>query len=125
MIIRLLIVAFGGSVGAVLRYIFYELIEKHHHSDFPWATITVNLFGSLIIGFLWGYFTRNYLSPAGRLMLFVGILGSFTTFSTFAFDNFSLIREGNFTLMTVYLLASNIIAIFLCIGGYQLSKMIA
>ncbi len=125
MIIKLLVVAFGGSIGAVLRYIIYELLEKVHHSDFPWATLTVNLLGSFAIGFLWGYFARTYVSPAIRLMVFVGILGSFTTFSTFAFDNFSLLKDGNFTLMTSYLLISNFVAIFLCIAGYHLSKTLA
>lgn len=124
MLTKTLVVAFGGSLGAVLRYLLYELIEKSYHSDFPWATLTVNLLGSLVIGFLWGYFARTYVSPAIRLMVFVGILGSFTTFSTFAFDNFSLLKDGNFTLMAAYLLISNFVAIFLCIGGYQLSKMI-
>ncbi len=122
MIFKLLVVAFGGSIGAVLRFLIYETVEKTHHSDFPWATLTVNLLGSLAIGFLWGFFARNYVSPAVRLMVFVGILGSFTTFSTFAFDNFSLLKDGHFTLMTAYLLVSNIAAVFLCIGGYQLSK---
>ncbi len=124
MIFKLLVVAFGGSIGAVLRFLMYEWIEKLHHSDFPWATITVNLLGSLAIGFLWGYFSRNYVSPAVRVMIFIGILGSFTTFSTFAFDNFSLLKDGHITLMTVYVLASNILAVFLCIGGYQLAKVV-
>lgn len=124
MIIKLLAVAFGGSIGAILRFLIYELIESKYHSDFPWATLTVNLLGSLIIGFLWGYFTRTYVSPGLRLLIFVGILGSFTTFSTFAFDNFSLLRSGEFTYMTLYFLATNVFGIMLAIGGYVLSKSI-
>lgn len=124
MIIKVLAVAFGGSIGAVLRFLIYELIESKHHSDFPWATLTVNLLGSLVIGFLWGYFTRTYVSPGLRLIIFVGILGSFTTFSAFAFDNFSLLRSGEFTNMTIYFLATNIFGILLAIGGYLLSKSI-
>ncbi len=122
MLIKLLAVAFGGSVGAVLRFLVYEFVDSQHHSDFPWATLTVNLLGSLVIGFLWGYFTRNYASPGLRLFIFVGVLGSFTTFSTFAFDNFSLIKGGEFSLMTAYLLITNIVGISLAIGGYLLSK---
>jgi CrcB protein len=81
--------------------------------------------GSLIIGFLWGYFSKVYISPSMRMLIFVGILGSFTTFSTFAFDNFGLIRNGEFTLMTVYLLTTNILGIGLSIGGYMLSKAVS
>jgi CrcB protein len=124
MIIKLLAVAFGGSIGAVMRFLFYEIIENRFHSDFPWATLTVNLLGSLVIGFLWGYFARTYVSPGMRLLIFVGILGSFTTFSTFAFDNFSLIKSGDYIYLTVYFLATNIFGISLAIGGYLLSKAV-
>lgn len=124
MIIKLLAVAFGGSIGAVLRFLVYDLIESKYHSDFPWATLTVNLLGSLVIGFLWGYFARTFVSPGMRLLIFVGILGSFTTFSTFAFDNFSLLKSGEFTYMTIYFLATNVFGILLAIGGYLLSKSI-
>ncbi len=122
--IKLLAVAFGGSIGAVLRFLIYELIEAKYHSDFPWATLTVNLIGSLVIGFLWGYFARIYVSPGMRLLIFVGILGSFTTFSTFAFDNFSLIKSGDYIYMVSYLLATNVFGISLAVGGYLLSKAI-
>jgi CrcB protein len=122
MIIKLLAVAFGGSIGAVLRFLVYEIIDNKFHSDFPWATLTVNLVGALVIGFLWGYFARSYVSPGMRLMIFVGILGSFTTFSTFAFDNFSLIRSGDYIYLTVYFLTTNIFGIGLAVGGYLLSK---
>lgn len=122
--IKLLAVAFGGSIGAVLRFLIYELIEAKYHSDFPWATLTVNLIGSLVIGFLWGYFARTYVSPGMRLLIFVGILGSFTTFSTFAFDNFSLIKSGDYIYMVSYLLATNVFGISLAVGGYLLSKAI-
>ncbi len=124
MIIKLLAVAFGGSIGAVLRFLIYELIETRFHSDFPWATLTVNLLGSLVIGFLWGYFGRIYVSPGMRLLIFVGILGSFTTFSTFAFDNFSLIKNGDYVYMVSYFLVTNFFGISLAIGGYLLSKSI-
>lgn len=122
--IKLLAVAFGGSIGAVLRFLIYELIESKYQSDFPWATLTVNLLGALVIGFLWGYFARIYVSPGMRLLIFVGILGSFTTFSTFAFDNFSLIKSGEYIYMVSYLLATNIFGISLAVGGYLLSKVI-
>ncbi len=124
MIIKLLAVAFGGSIGAVIRFLFYEVIESRFHSDFPWATLTVNLLGSLVIGFLWGYFARTYVSPGMRLLIFVGILGSFTTFSTFAFDNFSLIKSGDYIYLAVYFLATNIFGISLAVGGYLFSKVI-
>ena len=86
MIINILSVAFGGGLGAVLRYLIFFYFERFHKSIFPWPTLIVNLLGALLIGLLWGYFDKIYVSPGFRMFIFIGILGSFTTFSTFAFD---------------------------------------
>lgn len=123
MILKLLSIALGGSIGSVSRYLIYHYFEKQHTSLFPWATLIVNLLGSFLIGFLWGYFDRVYISPGYRLMIFIGILGSFTTYSTFAFDVFSLFRDGEFKLLAVYLLGTNILAISFVFAGYYLSKL--
>ena len=124
MIYKILAVAFGGSIGAVARYLFYVFYDKTVSGSFPWATITVNLIGSFLIGFLWGTFDRYYLSPGVRLFIFVGLLGSFTTFSTFAFDIFSMSKEGNVRMIITYILTTNIIGISLAFAGYYLSKYI-
>jgi CrcB protein len=65
-----------------------------------------------------------YVSPGIRLFLFVGILGSFTTFSTFAFDVFSLTKGGEFKNMIIYILATNIFGIALAFVGYHISKIL-
>jgi len=123
MIFKLLSIALGGSIGSVSRYLIYYYFEKQHTSLFPWATLLVNLLGSFLIGFLWGYFDRVYIAPGYRLMIFIGILGSFTTYSTFAFDVFSLFRDGEFKLLAVYLFGTNILAISFVFAGYYLSKL--
>ena len=123
MIQKLLVVAFGGSIGAVLRYLIFLISEKSHGHAFPWATLAVNLVGSFLIGLLWGILDKIYVSPGFRLFLFVGILGSFTTFSTFAFDVFSLGKDGNIRNMFLYIMATNILGIALAFGGYFLSKL--
>jgi CrcB protein len=125
MIYKMLVLAAGGSLGTVFRFLVYTFFEKNYQSDFPWATFTVNTLGSFLIGFLWGYFSNHYLSPGLRMLVFVGFLGSFTTFSTFAFDNFSLLRDGEFRFMIIYLVMTNVVGIGLAIGGYFLSKQIA
>jgi len=125
MIYKLLVLSVGGGLGTVFRFLVYTFFEKNYQSDFPWATFTVNTLGSFLIGFLWGYFSNHYLSPGLRMLVFVGFLGSFTTFSTFAFDNFSLLRDGEFRFMIAYLFMTNILGIGLAIGGYFLSKHIA
>lgn len=124
MIEKLVAVGFGGSIGAILRYLIFLLYEKSSGHSFPWATLLVNLLGALLIGFLWGTFTKLYIAPGYRLFIFVGILGSFTTFSTFAFDLFSLAKDGSVKYIILYILATNIFGIALAFAGYYLSKMI-
>ena len=123
MIQKILAIALGGSIGAVLRYLIFFIYEKSQNHTFPWATLTVNLAGSFLIGLLWGIFDKVYVSPGTRLFLIVGILGSFTTFSTFAFDIFSLGKDGSIKYLIIYILATNIFGIALAFGGYYLSKI--
>ena len=121
MIVKILSVALGGGFGAVLRYLIFFYFERYHKSIFPWPTLIVNLLGALLIGLLWGYFDKIYVSPGFRMFIFIGILGSFTTFSTFAFDILSMIHDGQFRNMIVYLLASNLLGIGLAFTGYILT----
>ena len=123
MITKLLIVAAGGSVGSVLRYLVYLFFDRQYVSSFPWATLTVNVLGSLLIGFLWGFFDRIHVSSGIRLMIFIGLLGGFTTFSTFAFDIFSLFKAGEFKAMTTYLLISNILSLGGVFFGYAVTRL--
>jgi CrcB protein len=122
MILKILAVAAGGSVGASLRYLVFYFFEKQHSSVFPWATLLVNLLGSFLIGFLWGYFDRFFVTTGIRLLIFVGLLGSFTTYSTYAFDVFSLFRDGEFKMLAVYILGSNVMGIGLAFTGFYLTR---
>ena len=123
MIQKLLAVAFGGSIGAVLRYLIFLSYAQANTHSFPWGTLFVNLAGSFLIGLLWGVFDKFYVSPGIRLFLFVGILGSFTTFSTFAFDVFSLGKDGSFKYLIIYILTTNVVGISLAFIGYYISKL--
>jgi len=124
MIYKLLAIALGGASGAVFRYLVYYYFDRLHQSDFPWATFIVNISGSFLIGFLWGLFDRYYISPGLRMFIFIGLLGSFTTFSTFAFDVLSLTKDGEFRLMIAYLLSSNILGIGMAFAGFYACKWI-
>jgi len=123
MINKLLAVAFGGSIGAVFRFLIYHFFDRTYQSHFPWASLIVNLIGSLLIGFLWGLFDKFYISSGLRLFIFIGILGSFTTYSTFAFDVFSLSKEGEFRNMVIYILSTNVVGIGLAFFGYNFSRL--
>jgi len=115
---QLLLLAAGGSIGTILRFFVYQTADKYLNKHLPWGTLLVNLFGSLAIGLLWGYLDRSSVSPAIRLFIFVGLLGSFTTFSAFAYDSFYLLNQQAFKLFFINLLLNNILGILLCGGGY-------
>ncbi len=123
MIQKILAVALGGSIGAVIRFLIFTYYDKLSNQSFPWATLAVNLVGSFLIGLLWGIFDRVYITPGIRLFIFIGILGSFTTFSTFAFEVFNMSKEGEIKNMIIYIIATNIFGIALAFAGYYLSKL--
>lgn len=116
--LRFFCVGFGGAAGALLRYIVSGWVYRFSDGIFPWGTLTVNLLGSLIIGILWGFFEVFIVSQNLRLFLFMGILGSFTTFSTFSLESFSLLRDGEYGLLLFNIFLSVVLGIILVFAGY-------
>ena len=93
--LRLVLVGCGGFVGALARYGLILLAGRITAAGFPLATLTVNLVGSFGAGCLMGLFDAQRLpDPEARLLLLVGVLGSFTTFSAFSYENLVLLRGG-------------------------------
>jgi len=93
---NILIVAFGGSIGAVLRYLISGWVQNFFNAgSFPAGTAVVNILGCLLIGLLGGW-TENFhtFGMHMRLFLFLGVLGGFTTFSTFGYETMALLRDG-------------------------------
>ncbi|HBK78535.1 MAG TPA: fluoride efflux transporter CrcB [Nitrospinae bacterium] len=88
-------VAIGGAAGSVLRYGTTIAVQRWTQSSWPWATFAVNILGSFLIGWL-AYLVvgRGAISVQTRLIVMVGLLGGFTTFSTFSLDTLRLIQEG-------------------------------
>lgn len=121
--IKLAYLALGGATGAILRYWISGLPYKIYSGVFPWGTLIVNLAGSLLIGFFWGFLGRENISTNVRSFLFIGLFGSFTTFSTFAFESLNLIRDGNIKFALINILASNVFGILLVFAGFVLAKM--
>lgn len=120
--LRILYIAVGGAVGAVMRYWLSGIIQRVFNSGFPWGTLSVNLVGSLIIGFLWGAFEAVVVSQNMKIMIFIGLLGSFTTFSTFSLESFHLIRDGEYNLFLMNFVATFLFGIVLVFAGYFISQ---
>ncbi len=122
--IKYILLAAGGAIGTVLRYSMSGLTYRMVNSVFPWGTIVVNLTGSFVIGLLWGFFEIQNISSNMRNFIFIGILGGFTTFSTYALESLNLFRDGEIKLAMTNLLISNICGLILVFAGFMLSKFI-
>jgi CrcB protein len=93
---QVLLVGAGGFIGAILRYALGGWVhDMLNNASFPYGTLVVNAVGCLLIGFLSGLAeSRSVIGPEARLFIFIGILGGFTTFSSFAYETFSLARDA-------------------------------
>lgn len=92
---QVLVIMLGGSLGALMRYIVSTSITEKIGGSFPYGTLTVNVLGSFVMGFLAMLLVEKMgLDPLLRLGIFVGFLGAFTTFSTFSMETMNLFEQG-------------------------------
>ncbi|NJL29597.1 MAG: fluoride efflux transporter CrcB [Thermoanaerobaculia bacterium] len=123
MLERLLLVAAGGALGAVARYLASGWVARlSHESPFPYGTLAVNVVGSLLLGFLLGAGSegRFLVPPALRVFLGVGLLGAFTTFSTFSFETLEALRLGDVRVAVANVAANLLFGLPACWLGLQL-----
>ena len=122
---KLLSVAIGGAAGAMARYGTVVAYQRFAPSSFPLAILTVNVLGSLLFGLVWAYAEdRDWVSENMRMLVLTGFMGSFTTFSTFAFDEAMFLRGGSWALFVANLLISNAAALAAVYVGFRVGKLI-
>lgn len=100
------LVFLGAGVGGVLRFWLGSWIQSSTGSVFPWGTFVVNVSGCLAIGLIVGWIGALGGSATWRLLLVVGLLGGYTTFSSFGFETLTLIRDRNFGVASLYAIGS-------------------
>jgi fluoride exporter len=122
--IKYVYLSLGGVAGALLRYVTSGAINQFMGVSFPYGTFMVNMVGSFLIGLLWGLSEEIAVSPNLRLFLFVGFLGSFTTFSTFTLETMNYLRDNNARTAIANILISNIVGIILVFTGILISKFL-
>ena len=123
MVIRLCSIGAGGFIGAVLRYLISGWVQDRSGSImFPFGTASVNLLGCFVIGVLTFLVeTRSYLSVEARAFLLIGLLGSFTTFSTFGSETLMLIRSGRVDMAAIYAAGQVVIGVMMVWVGRLLA----
>lgn len=120
MISTIAAIASGGALGAVMRYGANEAVTKSFGTEFPFGILSVNILGSFVMGLLISYFAHIWTPPPEvRSFLVTGMLGAFTTFSTFSLQFVLLVERGQPVAAVIYLLASVFCAIAaLMLGMY-------
>lgn len=119
-LMQMILVGLGGFVGSASRFVLSGLVHRTiPMSTFPFGTLAVNVIGCLAIGFLGGLMDlRQVLGPSQRMFLLIGVLGGFTTFSTFAFETLGLIHAAQFAKSAVNVAAQVIFGLAAAWIGY-------
>jgi CrcB protein len=122
---NILLVGIGGGVGSIARFLCQKYIYQWYPHPFPFGTLLVNISGCFLIGLFYALAEKgNLLTPEWRILLTTGFCGGFTTFSTFAYENVNLLRNGDVTYFILYTTASVILGILATWLGILLLKLI-
>jgi CrcB protein len=116
-------IALGAVVGASARYFLSLLIARDFSSSFPYGTLLINVTGSLIAGFFLVFSTeRVLLDPRWRLLVVIGFCGSYTTFSSYAYESFALMERGQWLLTGINIVGGNVLSLAAVIAGAALAR---
>jgi CrcB protein len=114
----------AGSLGTLARYGISIFFNKYAVVNFPIGVFAANMLGSFLFGLIWALSEdKGIVNSNMRLIILVGFMGSFTTFSTFAFDNTIYITQLDWAKLVLNILANNIVGIFLIYLGFKLAKL--
>jgi CrcB protein len=115
-------ISLGGILGANLRYFLSRIITRFSDAAFPLGTLLINITGSLVLGFFLVWTTeRVFADPKWRLLVAIGFCGSYTTFSSYAYETMSYFEQGHWALFASNVLANNV----LCLGAILAGAMVA
>jgi len=122
---KLLLIAAAGGLGAIARFALGGLVQAATRGEFPWGTVTVNVLGCFLFGLLWAAMeNRVSIADEARVIVLVGFMGSFTTFSTFAFDTAQLLRDSAWLPAIGNLVLQNVVGLMALIGGITSGRLV-
>jgi CrcB protein len=123
--LRILLVGLAGLAGTLCRYWLSGAVARRYGEAFPFGTLAVNLLGCFAAGLLFHLMQeRGTFSETARAAVFVGLLGGFTTFSTYGLQTFALLREGRVGFAALNVVASNLLGLLSVFAGYAAAKFL-
>ena len=123
---RLLLVALGGALGSVMRYLTTLLAERWLGSDFPWGTLAVNVVGSFLIGVVHELGSDALsVSPEARLFLATGVMGGLTTYSAFSYETARLMEGQAWATAWTYVVVTTAACVALCFLGFAAARYVS
>ncbi len=124
MLIKIIMILTGGAIGALTRYTIGSQIDKNLNINFPIGIFIVNLIGCFFIGFIISLLENKLLlSENIKVFLIIGFLGSLTTFSTFALDNYNLLNQKSLFLLFLNLFLTNFFGLLMVFLGIKTIKL--
>jgi fluoride exporter len=121
----LLVISLGAIVGANARYLISQLTSRFLGPVFPYGTLLINLTGSLIVGFFLTWVSeRVFIDPRWRLLIVIGFCGSFTTFSSYAYESMAYFEQGQWLLMWTNIFTNNLLCLLAVLAGMALARVL-
>ena len=117
-------IALGGAIGALARFGVTSVALRWGGATFPWGTLAVNLLGSFLAGFLWAILADTVGRQRINAVFMIGVLGAFTTFSTYSLESIRLFHEGETTLALINVLANNVGALLAVVAGFSVARLL-
>jgi fluoride exporter len=118
-------ISIGALLGANLRYFLTRIITRYSDAAFPYGTLIINVTGSLLLGFFLTWTTERVLAnPLWRLLVAVGFCGSYTTFSSFAFETMAYFEQGHWVMFAANIFTNNVLCLAAVLVGAVIARVI-
>lgn len=121
----LVLIAVGGAVGALSRYLLQGWVQELTGGRFPWGTFAVNISGSFLLGVVFALaMDRAILAPEVRVPVMIGFIGSYTTFSTLMLESWRLVEEGDYLFLLGNLIGSIVVGMVALVAGLAIGRLL-
>ena len=118
-------ISLGAIVGANLRYFLSKIVTRMSDAAFPYGTLIINVTGSLVLGFFLVWTTERVIAnPLWRWLIAIGFCGSYTTFSSYAFETMAYVEQGHWTMFAANILTNNVLCLGAVLAGAALARSI-